>query len=303
LEPFRCWLAGFDEIHFRVPLPIPAPRSDGFTASTPVPLYWAVWGPSDASRLLVLHGGPGADQRYLQPQLLHLAEQRETIFYDQRGGGRSPWPGEITWRTQVDDLAAVVAEFELDPPSVVGFSWGALLALLAAGTGAIRPRRLVLIDPAPLTRQYRAQFEADMAARQEAVAPEREALRQSGLAGRDGDAYRQRAFELSVAGYFAKPARAHDLTPFRVMGRVQQSVWGSLEDYDLRPQLAHIRCPAIVVHGREDPVPLASSEDVARDLGAELVVIEDCGHVPYVEQPAALFTAIDRFLDATESET
>lgn len=284
-----------------MPLPIPAPRKDGVTTTTEVPLYWAAWGPSGQSRLLVLHGGPGADQRYLQPQLLHLAERREAIFYDQRGGGRSPAQGEITWRTQVDDLAAVVREFELNPPSVVGFSWGALLALLAAGTGAIRPRRLVLIDPAPTTRQYRAQFEADMAARQEAVAPEREALRQSGLAGRDTDAYRQRAFELSVAGYFAEPARAHDLTPFRVMGRVQQSVWKSLEDYDMRPALAHIHCPAIVVHGRQDPVPLASSEDVARLLGAELVVIDDCGHVPFVEQPEVLFSALDRFLDATES--
>jgi proline iminopeptidase len=251
--------------------------------------------------LIVLHGGPGADQRYLQPQLLHLADRREAIFYDQRGGGRSPAQGAITWRTQVDDLAAVVGEFHMDPPDIVGFSWGALLALLAAGTGAVRPRRLVLIDPAPITRQYRAQFEANMAARQEAVAPEREALRQSGLAGRDADAYRQRAFELSVAGYFANPARAHDLTPFRVMGRVQQSVWESLEDYDMRPELAHIRCPAIVVHGRQDPVPLASSEDVARDLGAELVVIDDCGHVPFVEQPAALFASLDRFLDATET--
>jgi proline iminopeptidase len=249
----------------------------------------------------VLHGGPGADQRYLQPQLLHLAEHREAIFYDQRGGGKSPAQGEITWRTQVDDLAAVARELELDQPTVVGFSWGALLALLAAGTGAIRPRRLVLIDPAPTTRQYRAQFEVAMAARQAAVAPEREALRKSGLAATDPDAYRQRAFELSVAGYFAVPARAHDLTPFRVMGRVQQSVWESLADYDIRSGLANIRCPAIVTHGRQDPVPLASSEDVARGLGAELVVIEDCGHNPFVEQPAALFTALDRFLDATES--
>lgn len=265
-----------------------------------MPLYWATWGPS-GSRLLVLHGGPGADQRYLQPQLLHLAEHRETIFYDQRGGGRSPAQGEITWRTQVDDLASVVAEFELDPPSIVGFSWGALLALLAAGTGLVRPRRLVLIDPAPTTRQYRAEFEVNMAARQAAVAPEREALRKSGLSGQDTDAYRQKAFELSVAGYFANTARAHDLTPFRVMGRVQQSVWQSLENYDVRPALAQIRCPAIVVHGRQDPVPLASSDDVARALGAEFVVIDDCGHVPFVEQPAALFAALDRFLDATES--
>jgi proline iminopeptidase len=47
-------------------------------------------------------------------------------------------------------------------------------------------------------------------------------------------------------------------------------------------------------------VPLQSSEDVAWELGAELVVIDDCGHVPFVEQPAALFAAVDRFLDATE---
>jgi len=285
-----------------VTLPIPAPRAEGYTrVSATAVLYWASWGPATDSPLLVLHGGPGADQRYLQPQMLHLAERRHTTFYDQRGGGRSPSPEAITWRTQVDDLAHVVGEWGMDPPSVVGFSWGALLALLAAGTGAIRPRRLVLIDPAPTTKQYRAEFEVNMAARQASVAPEREALRASGLAATDPDAYRQRAFELSVAGYFANTARARDLTPFRVMGRVQQSVWQSLADYDIRSRLATIRCPALVVHGRQDPVPLASSEDVARGLGAELIVIDDCGHVPYVEQPAALFTAVDRFLDATES--
>jgi proline iminopeptidase len=34
----------------------------------------------------------------------------------------------------------------------------------------------------------------------------------------------------------------------------------------------------------------------AECLGAELVVLDDCGHVPYVEQPALLFGAIERFL-------
>jgi proline iminopeptidase len=81
-----------------------------------------------------------------------------------------------------------------------------------------------------------------------------------------------------------------------VMGRVQQSVWASLGDYDLRPLLAAIRCPALVLHGRQDPVPLASSEDVAAGLHAKLVIIDDCGHVPYVEQPAAAFAAIDQWL-------
>src|SRR5439155_9490584 len=91
---------------------------------------------------------------------------------------------------------------------------------------------------------------------------------------------------------------AKDLTPFRVISRVQQSVWQSLGDYDLlqHGQLDSVSVPTFVVHGREDPIPLASSEACARALGAKLVVLERCGHVPYVEQPDALFTAIEDFL-------
>jgi proline iminopeptidase len=248
--------------------------------------------------VLVVHGGPGADQQYLQPQLLHLGERFDTVFYDQRGGGRSPSAETITWRTQVDDLGAVVAELGLEPPTIVGFSWGALLALLAAGHGVVNPKRLVLIDPAPITRAYRAQFEIEFARRQSdpAVAAKRAALQASDLRVTDPGAFREQSFALSVAGYFADPARARDLTPFRVMGRVQQSVWDSLGQYDVRPLLHAIHCPTLVIHGRQDPVPLASSADVAAAVGAKLVVIDDCGHVPYVEQPAATFAAIDNFL-------
>ncbi len=55
-------------------MPIPPPRGSGFTRTTPVPLYWCTYGPRDAPRLLVLHGGPGADHRYLLPQMLRLAD-------------------------------------------------------------------------------------------------------------------------------------------------------------------------------------------------------------------------------------
>jgi proline iminopeptidase len=281
-----------------VALPIPDPREAGYTATTPVPLYWAAWGPANAERVLVVHGGPGADQQYLQPQLLHLATRFDTVFYDQRGGGRSPSPDAIGWRTQVDDLGAVVAELGLDPPTIVGFSWGALLTLLAAAHGVVRPRKLVLIDPAPSTRPYRTQFEAEFARRQSdpATLAKRAALQASDLRVRDPAAFREQSFALSVAGYFADPARARNLTPFRVTGRVQQSVWESLGDYDIPSRLGAVHCPTLVIHGRQDPVPLASSEDVARALGAKLVVLDDCGHVPYVEQPAATFAAIDAFL-------
>jgi proline iminopeptidase len=272
-------------------------------------LYWAAYGAEGASRLLVLHGGPGAHHDYLLPQMLRLAQSREVVFYDQRGGGRSKNDDRapVTWRTHVEDLAAVIQELGVTPLSLVGYSWGGLLAILyaieaARGTVGVAPSRLVLIDPAPVTREYRKRFEDEFARRQNG--PEVQALRAelaaSGLRERDPDAYRQRAFELSVAGYFADPVRAHDLTPFRVLGRVQQQVWESLGDFDLTGSLASVRCPALVVHGGEDPIPLESSELVARTLGARLIVLDGSGHVPYVEQPDALFGAIEHFLNETE---
>jgi proline iminopeptidase len=228
------------------------------------------------------------------------------LFYDQRGGGRSKTSGAdaITWRTQVDDLGAVIREFRVERPTLVGYSWGGLLALLYAReslrTQALpEPGTLVLIDPAPISRTFRAEFEREFARRQTSSEIQllREELAESGLRQRDIEAYRQRNFELSVAGYFADPRSARDLTPFRVSARVQQAVWDSLGDFDLAADgsLASIRIPALIVHGRDDPIPIASSEEAARIMKARLVPIDDCGHVPYVEQPVALFSAIDDF--------
>ena len=291
-----------------MPKPIPAPREEGFTTSTAAPLYWARYGQKDAPKLLVLHGGPGADHCYLLPQMLHLGERYDLLFYDQRGGGRSKpdTQAPITWRTHVEDLAAVATEFSLDPLSIVGYSWGAMLAFLYAieqrgNPHLLAPHRLALINPAPLTLAYRRQFEAEFNRRQQS--PEIQKLRAelaaSGLKERDPAAHRQRAFELGVAGYFSDPRKASDLTPFRVVARVQQSVWESLGDFDLIRDLEGVRIPSKIVHGRDDPIPLASSVEAARALGTDLVVLDECGHVPYVEQPEGLFAALDPFLDET----
>ncbi len=288
---------------------IPPPRHEGFTSTTPVPLYWREDGPASGRPIMVLHGGPGAQHEYLYPQMLAVAEAHRLITYDQRGGGRSRTadPEPITWQTQVADLGLViderVASGGLDDLTVIGYSWGALLAMLyaisAASDGTMpKLRQLVLISPAPITRHWRAEFEAELSARHQgpAVAALRAELAASGLRDTDPAAYRQRSFELSVAGYFADPRRAESLTPFRVTARTQHSVWDSLGDFDLREALRAVHLPVLVIHGHADPIPVASAEAVAQSLGAQLLLLDDCGHVPYVEQPQALFSSIARFL-------
>ncbi|MEO7362602.1 MAG: alpha/beta hydrolase [Gemmatimonadaceae bacterium] len=286
-------------------LPIPAPRNEGFSTSTSQPLYWREDGRVDAPPLMLLHGGPGAYHDYLYPQCLELARTHRVFTYDQRGGGQSKSDDRtpITSRTQIDDLAHLITEFALTPLTLIGYSWGALLSMLYAIEAAANPSlsgidRLVLISPAPITRTWRTDFERNLAERQKSPLIEtmRAELNNSGLREQDYGAYQQRSFELSVAGYFADPRRAASLTPFRVTGRVQQSIWESLGDFDLREALRSVQTRVLVVHGRQDPIPLVSAEAAAEALGGEIVVLEDCGHVPYVEQPEALFSSIESFL-------
>ncbi len=249
---------------------------------------------------MVLHGGPGAHHDYLLPGFDSLATGRTLIYYDQRGGGRSPVPRDVPvgWREQVADLESLRQVWGLERLSIAGYSWGALLALLYATEHPGRVSRLALVSPAPAWREARERFEAEFARRNldPALQRERAALRESGLRERDPDAYARRVFELSVVPYFHDPARVADLTPFRVTGRTQHEVWASLGDYDLRPALASLKVPATVLYGTDDPIPADSAEAVAAALGAPLHRLPACGHVPYVESLPAFTAILEDFL-------
>jgi len=210
-----------------------------------------------------------------------------------------PREAPLDWRAHVADLAVVVRLHGAPPAALLGFSWGALLALLFALEHPDLVGRLALVGPAPTYPEARREFSAEFERRQAApeVAEARGALSRSGLRERDPEAFWRRAFELSVAGYFSDPSHAWNLTPFRVNARTQQTVWGSLKGLDLRPRLPEIRVPALILHGRHDPVPLASSETLAGLLpDARLVVFENSGHALYAEETKRFVTELDEFL-------
>jgi proline iminopeptidase len=100
--------------------------------------------------LIVLHGGPGADYRYLLP-LKALADDYHVVFYDQRGTGLSPRvpASSITLDSFVSDLDAFVDHYGRGRPvHLVGHSWGAMLASAYAGAHPQKVARMVLAEPA-----------------------------------------------------------------------------------------------------------------------------------------------------------
>ena len=67
---------------------------------------------------------------------------------------------------------------------------------------------------------------------------------------------------------------------------------------DFRPDLAKIKCPTLVLCGRQDQLtPLENSEEMAAAIpGAKLVIVEECGHLSTLEQPAAVTKALVEWL-------
>lgn len=67
---------------------------------------------------------------------------------------------------------------------------------------------------------------------------------------------------------------------------------------DSRPSLASIRCPTLVICGRDDAVtPVEVHDEMARGITkATLKILDDCGHLSPLEQPEAVASALRDWL-------
>ncbi len=253
--------------------------------------------------VVVLHGGPGAHHDYLLPYFGRLRDEFHLYFYDQRGGGRSrvARPHAIGWRDHVADLESLRQAWGLNRLTLIGYSWGGLLSLLYASEHPDHAGALVLVGAAAGWGDYPRRFkdELERRSRSEPVERLRAELEASGLKVSDPAAYRQRCFDLSVAGYFRDPRDALGSTPFMVQAQAREATWASLHGHgpELRRRLGSLAVATLIVHGRHDPIPLAWAEELAELMPlARLVVLEGSGHVPHVEEPGRTFAEIRAFL-------
>ena len=108
--------------------------------------------------LIVLHGGPGGDHRYLLG-LRALSDLRRVVFYDQRGTGLSPRvpAGSISVDAYLTDLDAILERVSPGRPvDLLGHSWGAMLASAYTGRHPDKVHRLVLAEPGFLDKETMA---------------------------------------------------------------------------------------------------------------------------------------------------
>jgi proline iminopeptidase len=96
-------------------------------------LHAEAFGPADSALVIVLHGGPGGDYRYLLNCKALANQGYRVVFYDQRGAGLSQRfsTEKYTVQLALDDLSGVINYYRTSPTQKVfllGQSWGAMVA-------------------------------------------------------------------------------------------------------------------------------------------------------------------------------
>jgi pimeloyl-ACP methyl ester carboxylesterase len=106
-----------------------------------------VWIAGDGPTVVVVHGGPGFNHKYLTSSLLPLAAHFRLVFYDQHSGGA------VTPASLTAQLRRILAAAAIDgPPVVLAHSWGSYLAFACLTLpDAPAVRGAMMVSPVPLT--------------------------------------------------------------------------------------------------------------------------------------------------------
>ncbi len=243
---------------------------------------------------VVLSHSLACDHTMWAPQIERLAATHRVLAFDTRGHGASdPWASPFTLEDLAADALAVMDAAGIAQAHFVGLSMGGMIGQTLALSHPERIASLVLAN----TSSRRAPgAQALWNGRIELVRREgMEAIVQPTL---------QRWFTAPFVT--ARPA---------LMARVAQlirrtSVAGysgcaqAISTLDITDQLGAVRCPVLVIAGRDDPsTTVLMHEDIHEAIqGSQLLILDQAAHLSNLEQEERFNHALTQFLAAAPAQ-
>jgi proline iminopeptidase len=270
--------------------------------------------------IIAIHGGPGLDLGTIYNDMAVMFGARHfVIYYDQRGGGRSDLPTDTTRLfapRQIQDLDDLRKHFKLERVTLVAHSYGPLLAASYAIAHPANVKQMIFFGPVPprkgeFNQRYGRNFSArlDSVSRRAMNAANRQQLdsTSSDSVARAGC---REYWRIGMRPRLAEPDRTWplmksdfcetDLRGIRYGSRFgTRIINNSFGDWDLRPALASLHVPLLVLHGEEDTIPMDLVEEwiTAMPKGmATLIKVPRAAHFVYLERPEIVYPAVEKFL-------
>lgn len=254
--------------------------------------------------VILLSGGPGFSPEYLRPIAEKLGDKNQFVLFHQRGTGKSvieTYNAEtLAIPKLVADVEALRRELKLEKMTFAGHSFGGILTMMYAREHPERIRAIAFIDAGGPTLASVKKFESNLNAR--FTDEDKARIREWSAPEKMKEQHRRAVLEITKAksgAYFADPKKARLLTDGMTEESFHDGVFWALVlqmmALDLRAGLEKVKAPVLVLHGTHDP--LESAEEVhATFPGSKLVMIEDAGHFPWLEQPDVFYRALSAFL-------
>lgn len=250
--------------------------------------------------LLALHGGPGFDHSDFKGVLEPLCDLVQVVMYDHRGNGRSDDGDPTLWTLDqwASDVDAFCRALGVDRPIVLGWSFGGMVAQLFASRYPDRLAGLVLLSTAPRISydQFGPAFE-----RLGGVAARETARRFLVEADMDVE---EEFMRVCMPLYTVRRDRLHlkygetrpVVRPEVTRHFFSDEAWRM----DLRPHLAAVVCPTLIMNGVDDPItpPECSDELEAALVAAPVtrVVGALSAHDLPADEPELFVATLRRFL-------
>jgi proline-specific peptidase len=264
--------------------------------------------------LLLLHG-PGAGHDYLEP-LEALAADRQVVFYDQLGCGRSDRPDNPSlWRVErfVSEVGELRRALGLSTIHLFGHSWGGFLAieyLLSQPPGVVS---VVLASTSASIPELGLEIQKLKAQ----LPPEvLDVMDRHEAAGDCGHPDYQAAVMEFYKRYLCRLEAWPDCLMRSVANLDGNQVYltmngpnefttvGNLKDWERRDRVHEIRVPTLITVGGHDEIPLACAQTLHRGVrGSELAVFERSSHMAMLEEPDAYLGRLVDFLTRVEKAT
>lgn len=254
--------------------------------------WYRVTGEGGRTPLVCLHGGPGSTHNYFRP-LERIADERCVVVYDQFGCGRSDRP-DIQWSLEVftEELEQLREQLGLDEIHLLGTSWGGMLALEHALAHPQGVRSLVLSSTLACAEEWVLEVKR---------------LRDA-IEGDDDEVLE----EFERRHFFRGDPQPLELVRMREekSSAVYEAMWGpnewtmtgALAGWDVRPRLAELKMPVLILRGAHDLSTPAISKTLANGVAhAREVVFEQSSHTPVLEETERYLRVVREFLCAVEA--
>lgn len=263
--------------------------------------------------LLVLHGGPGAPNDYLEP-LEALSDERPVIFYDQLGCGNSDKPSDKSlWTVErfVSELEQVRSYLGLDKMHLLGQSWGTMLAvdfmLVKKPKGVMS---LILSGPCLSSSRFASDQKLYLLELSDAL---QKTINESEMSG----CFDSKEYQDAMMVYYKIHVCRLDPWPdclnrtLEKLGHeVYEQMWGpseftltgGLENYERVDLLKEISVPTLFTCGRYDEATPSSTAYYHSMLpSSEIVIFEGASHEHHLEKIGEYLEVVRNFINKIEN--